>query len=123
MTELIRPDLRDIVSVGTHVSAEIARRGWTTEWGLWMSDDDGLHLHAKGVTQAALDSLLDGYDPLASLVVADHPELAGHVDHILSLARATDAQLGTMTQAELRHAIRDLARAFVLYVRSDWHDR
>lgn len=107
------------------VAQHLIDRGWQPGFSCYRDEDGLLHIDAPHVTDAALTAAMDAYVQVSApgeWVQPEPPLLRGHVEHIVSLAKMTDLQLAQVTDAAFRHAVRDLARAFVLNVRRDWDD-
>jgi hypothetical protein len=123
MSEIVRPDLAN--ADGAEVTQHLLDRGWKATIQTHL-EDDGLHVRATGVAAETLIAALSDFVPTAprgEWQPPDPAEIRDHVNHILALARATDTQLATLDPIVFRHAVRDLARAFVLTVRADWDGR
>jgi hypothetical protein len=120
VSEIVRPDLA--TADGAEVTQHLLDRGWTTLIESRL-EDDGLHVRARGVAADTITAALADFvatAPRGEWRPPDPVAIRDHVPHIVALARATDLELAALEPLAFRHAVRDLARAFVLTVRSEW---
>jgi hypothetical protein len=120
MSEIVRADLA--TADGAEVTQHLLNRGWKTTIQTHL-DGDGLHVRAAGVAADTIAAALADFVPTAprgEWRLPDPPEIRDHVQHVIALARSNDIELALLDGATFRHAVRDLARAFVRY--SHWDD-